>query len=120
MKSLKCASWDRISWARSAPVHFALDEQVLARRERADTLVKTAQKVRRLRCCGLARDGLNEGQDVLGAVIDLAHEEADLLLLTFALGAVRYERNHFCWLPAVSRTSDSCLCTREARPSFAM
>ena len=65
----------QFSQIRALP--FILDEQVLAHRECLQTLGETQDKVFRVRRDGMARDGLDDAQHVLGAVIDLAHEKQE-------------------------------------------
>ena len=75
------------------PAPFALHEQVLARRQRLDALAKALDELLRPRRDGAAGERVHEGQQVLGAVVDLAHEEMDLLLIALALAHVGHQRD---------------------------
>ena len=59
---------------------IALDEKILAGREPDDAVREPFDEALRIGADHLARDGLNHRQHVLRAVIDLAHQQHDLLL----------------------------------------
>jgi hypothetical protein len=56
--------------------------------ERPDALIKAPNKVFRLPCRGLSGDRLHETEHVLGAMIDLAHQKENLVLVSFPIGHI--------------------------------
>jgi hypothetical protein len=70
------------------PLPSTLDKQILVRCQRLHPLSKAVKKVFRICGKGLARDRLHKGKHILRAMVRLAHENIDLLLLSFAFGDI--------------------------------
>src|SRR5271165_5778430 len=69
---------------------LVFDQQILARSERLNPLSEALNEV--IGSCrnGLPGNGIDKGEHVFGAVVNLTHEQADLLLVAFTLGDVSY------------------------------
>ena len=78
--------FDQIDDTRATPA--ALYEEVLACRETLDTFLEEFDEILRVGGCGLSGDCLDQGQHVLRPVIDLTHQQSDLLFAFFLLGDV--------------------------------
>src|SRR5215470_3604121 len=76
------------------------DHQVLIGRKRLDTLSEAPDKVFRLTSRGLAGDCVYETEHILGAMIDLAHQETLPLLAVLAFRNVLHDADDACgpWL----------------------
>src|SRR6516165_6885780 len=74
---------------RSLP--FISYEDVVTCGQRLDACLEPGEEVKRPRIDGLLRNGLHKGEQVLGAMIDLAQKKLDLLLMLLAFGYVGCE-----------------------------
>src|SRR5262252_6176336 len=70
------------------PFPFVPDEQVLIGRKRLDALGEALDEIFGVFGGGLVSDRVDDAEHVLGAMIDLAHEEMLLLLALLAFGDV--------------------------------
>src|SRR5258708_17325940 len=70
------------------PIPFIADEQILIGRKRLDALGEGVNEIFGTSGGGLMSNRVNDAEHVLGAMIDLAHEEVLVLLALFAFGNV--------------------------------
>src|SRR5215472_19041060 len=73
------------------PIPFVPDEQVLTGRKRLDALGEALDEIFGIFGGGLTSDRVHDAEHVLGAMIDLAHEEMHLFLAlsSFLLACLR-------------------------------
>src|SRR5499427_395675 len=71
------------------PFPFVPDEQVLIGRKRLDALGEALDEIFGVFCGGLVRDRVDDTEHVLGAMIDLAHEEVLPFLALLAFCDIR-------------------------------